>query len=74
MIPEQLKDVQIKDLGELVMELKNECIEQRRRADKLEGSLKKAVGYLRDGKRKFTPTTTNSDVDEFLKDHEWVKE
>lgn len=31
--------------------------------------LKKAVGYLRAGKAKFAPTTTNSDVDVFLKKH-----
>ena len=67
---DQLKDVQIKDLGDLVLELQQECIEQRNRADALEGKFKKALAYLREGKRKFTPTTTNSDVDEFLKDHE----
>ena len=73
-MPEQLKDVQIKDLGDLVLELQQECTEQRNHADKMEANLKKAVKYLREGKRKFMPTTTNSDVDEFLKDHEWVTE
>lgn len=30
---------------------------------------KKAVKFIREGKQKFTPSTTNSLVDEFLKDH-----
>ena len=30
---------------------------------------KKALNFLFEGKRKFAPTTTNSDVDEFLRKH-----
>jgi len=36
----------------------------------LKEQLKQAVQYLREGKAKFTPNTTNSFVDEFLKRHE----
>ena len=39
----------------------------------LESNLTKAVQYLKEGKRLYTPNTTNSLVDEFLKDMEGEK-
>jgi len=36
--------------------------------DKVNAKLIKAVKFLKQGKIKFTPNTTNSDVDMFLKD------
>ena len=35
----------------------------------LEAQLRLAVTYLKAGKRQFTPTTTNSNVDMFIKRH-----
>ena len=35
--------------------------------------LKKAIGFLKEGKLKFAPTTTNSDVDMFLEKHKWFQ-
>jgi hypothetical protein len=37
---------------------------------RLTTELEKAIGYLREGKRKFAPTTTNSEVDCFLVKYE----
>ena len=38
-------------------------------AAQLKEELKTAVKYLREGKTKFSPSTTNSDVDAFLEKH-----
>lgn len=41
---------------------------------RLREALEKAVAYLEEGKRKFTPHTTNSFVDDFIKQHKALKE
>jgi hypothetical protein len=41
----------------------------RKEIDRLTAQLAEAVSLLREGKKQFTPHTTNSDVDEFLKRH-----
>jgi hypothetical protein len=41
--------------------------------EELRSELSKAIDYLRVGKRKFAPNTTNSDVDVFLKKHDQEK-
>lgn len=43
----------------IVVDLRNENIE-------LKDKLKTAIKYLKEGKAKFTPNTTNSDVDYFI--------
>lgn len=45
----------------------------KRAYDLLKEELATAVRYLREGKAQFTPTTTNSHVDEFIKKHECLK-
>lgn len=40
----------------------------------LEAKLAKAVQFLREGKAKFTPNTTNSFVDDFLADYEALEQ
>ena len=43
------------------------AIDWKARAEKAEKLLAEAVGYLRQGKQQFTPHTTNSLVDDFIK-------
>jgi len=45
----------------------------QRENESLKAQLALAVKFLREGKRLFTPDTTNSDVDEFLKRHKETK-
>lgn len=42
--------------------------------DRMKAMLQKAYEYLKEGKRKFAPSTTNSDVDEWLKEYETFAE
>jgi hypothetical protein len=43
-----------------------DCLDLIRERDELKEQLAEAVSYLREGKAKFAPTTTNSHVDVFL--------
>ena len=47
-------------------EICEECLDLIKELDRLKELLNEAISYLREGKAKFSPHTTNSHVDVFL--------
>jgi hypothetical protein len=61
----------IQDNVVALMSRKDQRIDElESRLEETKGKLATAVKYLRQGKAQFRPHTTNSDVDEFLKENQ----
>lgn len=67
------KDTTIDDLFSLACKYADEATKAESRVSELENELSTAVKYLKEGKKRFAPNTTNSHVDEFLKKYEKEK-